>query len=70
MRLLGRKSELTGLLRAIRELPAKERGPAGKAANEVKTAVDALLTERGSALEAAELDERLRTDSVDVTLAR
>ena len=68
VRLLGRKSELTALLRSIRELPDEERGPAGKEANAVKQALDAQLSERSTALEAAELDEQLRTDSVDVTL--
>ena len=40
----------------------------GKGGNEVKRALEALLDERTAALEAGELDERLRTDSIDVTL--
>jgi phenylalanyl-tRNA synthetase alpha chain len=68
VRYLGRKSELTGMLRSIGELPPDQRGPVGKGANEVKVALEALLEERVAGLEAAELDERLRTDAVDVTL--
>ncbi len=68
VRFLGRKAELTTMLRSIGDLPAEERGPVGKGGNEVKRALEALLDERTAALEAGELDERLRTDSIDVTL--
>src|SRR5215212_12090378 len=59
VRYLGRKSELTATLRSIGELPPDQRGPVGKAANEVRVAVEELLTERTAELEASELDERL-----------
>src|SRR5688500_17485161 len=65
---LGRKSELTGVLRSIGELPPEERGPAGKEANQVRQALEGLLSERTSRLEAAELDRRLAEDRIDVTL--
>jgi phenylalanyl-tRNA synthetase alpha chain len=65
---LGRKSELTSILRGIAELPAQERGPVGKAANEARVALEAAISERGAELDAAELTQRLRSDRVDVTL--
>jgi phenylalanyl-tRNA synthetase alpha chain len=68
VRLLGRKSELTAALRSIGELPPEERGPVGKAANEVRQALEGLLAERTAELEAAELDRRLAADRIDVTL--
>ena len=68
VRYLGRKSELTGMLRSIGDLPPDQRGPVGKGANEVKHTLESLLEERVAGLEASELDERLRTDAVDVTL--
>jgi phenylalanyl-tRNA synthetase alpha chain len=68
VRYLGRKSELTAMLRSIGELPAEERGPAGKQANEVRRFVEAVLQQRTAELEAAELDRRLVEDRVDVTL--
>ena len=68
VRFLGRKSELTGMLRSIRELPPEQRGPVGKGANEVKQALEGRLAQRMRELEASELDERLRTDAIDVTL--
>src|SRR5437764_3235216 len=68
VRYLGRKSELTGVLRGIGELPPEERGPVGQAANSVRAAIEAQLAERTAALSAAELDERLERDRIDVTL--
>ena len=68
MRYLGRKAELTRTLRSIGELPPEERGPVGKAANEVKQALEALLEARTDELDAAELDTRLAQDRIDVTL--
>ncbi|MEA2375295.1 MAG: phenylalanyl-tRNA synthetase alpha chain [Thermoleophilaceae bacterium] len=68
VRYLGRKSELTGVLRSIRELPPEQRGPVGGAANAVRTALESLLEERTAGLDASELDQRLARDRVDVTL--
>jgi phenylalanyl-tRNA synthetase alpha chain len=65
---LGRKAELPNLLRGVAQLPPEERGAVGKRANEVRRALEALIEERGSALEAAELDARLAHDTVDMTL--
>jgi phenylalanyl-tRNA synthetase alpha chain len=68
VRLLGRKAELTTLLRSIKDLPPEQRGAVGKGGNQVKTALEAQLAARSDSLAAAELDERLRTDAIDVTL--
>jgi phenylalanyl-tRNA synthetase alpha chain len=65
---LGRKAELPNLLRGIAQLPPQERGAVGKRANEVRRVLEALIEERGAALESAELDVRLAADRVDMTL--
>jgi len=65
---LGRKAELTAILRGIADLPADERGPVGKAGNETRQALEAMIDCRRSALQGAELDERLGADEIDVTL--
>ena len=54
VRYLGRKAELTTILRGIAALPPEERGAVGKAGNEARTALEALLERRG-----AELAERV-----------
>src|SRR5690348_13689272 len=56
---LGRKGRLTTLLRTLGSLPAEERAQAGKAANDVKVALEAALEERQAAIEQAELEARL-----------
>jgi phenylalanyl-tRNA synthetase alpha chain len=68
VRYLGRKSELTSTLRSIGELPPDQRGPVGKAANEVRVALEQLLGQRTAELETSELDQRLAEDRIDVTL--
>jgi phenylalanyl-tRNA synthetase alpha chain len=68
VRYLGRKAELTQMLRSIKDLSPHQRGPVGKGGNEVKQALEAQLAERVDALDALELDVRLRSDAIDVTL--
>ncbi len=68
VRYLGRKSELTAALRSIGELPPEQRGPVGKAANQVRAALEGLLDSRTTELQDAELERRLVDDRVDVTL--
>ena len=68
VRFLGRKAELTTILRGIGELPPEQRGPVGKAGNEVRTELEALLEEARERHERAELDDRLAAERIDVTL--
>jgi phenylalanyl-tRNA synthetase alpha chain len=68
VRYLGRKSELTSILRSIADLPPEERGPVGGAANRVRTTLEELLAARAAELAGAELEERLVRDRIDVTL--
>src|SRR6476646_3738623 len=68
VRYLGRKAELTTVLRGIAELPQEERGPVGGAANRARKELEALLEERAEALDATELETKLVSDRIDVTL--
>jgi phenylalanyl-tRNA synthetase alpha chain len=68
VRYLGRKAELTTILRGIRDLPPEERGPVGKAANEARVTIEEVLDLRREALESGELEARLSEDRIDVTL--
>jgi phenylalanyl-tRNA synthetase alpha chain len=68
VRYLGRKAELTQALRSVGQLPPEERGPAGKAANEIKQVLEVTLERRIAELDASELDRRLAEDRIDVTL--
>jgi phenylalanyl-tRNA synthetase alpha chain len=68
VRHLGRKSELTSILRGIAELPPEERGKVGAAANRAQKELEALLARRAAELDASELEVRLAEDRIDVTL--
>jgi phenylalanyl-tRNA synthetase alpha chain len=68
VRFLGRKAELPNLLRGVRELPADERAAAGKAANEARAALEALIERRAAEIAGGEGDSALARERVDVTL--
>ena len=68
VRFLGRKAELTTILRGIGELPPEQRGPVGKTGNEVRQELEAILAEARERHERAELDSRLAAETIDVTL--
>ncbi len=68
VRHLGRKSELTQILRGIAELEPGERGPVGAAANAAREALEQQLAARRAELEGAEIESSLATESIDVTL--
>jgi phenylalanyl-tRNA synthetase alpha chain len=64
---LGKKGELTIVLRAIGALPAEDRPKVGAVANEVRGAIEAALAESRTRLGSAELAARLGAEAVDVT---
>jgi phenylalanyl-tRNA synthetase alpha chain len=68
VRYLGRKAELTSILRGIAELPQEERGAVGGAANRARKELEELLGQSAERVDASELEARLITDRVDVTL--
>ncbi|MEX0972595.1 MAG: phenylalanine--tRNA ligase subunit alpha [Solirubrobacterales bacterium] len=68
VRYLGRKAELTTILRGIGDLPAEERGLVGGGANRARKALEQLLEGRAGEVDAAELEVRLASDRIDVTL--
>ena len=68
VRYLGRKAELTSILRGIAELPQEERGAVGGAGNRARKELEALLEQSAERLDASELEAQLVTDRIDVTL--
>src|SRR6202163_1900032 len=68
VRYLGRKAELPRMLRGVADLQADQRGPVGQAANRARQALERLIDDRSAQLGGEELDARLRSDPVDVTL--
>ncbi len=67
--LLGKKGELTGLLKSLGSLPADERPAAGQRINAVKRIVADAVARRREELQAAALQDELAAQALDVTLA-
>lgn len=66
--LLGKKSELTSLLKGLGKLSAQDRPKMGEKINQVKSVIQTLLTERKDQLETIELEKRLLDEKIDVSL--
>lgn len=65
---LGKKGVLTAQLKTLGKLSAEERPQAGAKINEAKQQVEVVLREKKAALEGAALAEKLKSESIDVTL--
>jgi phenylalanyl-tRNA synthetase alpha chain len=65
---LGKKGELTLLLKTLGTLPAEERKSAGQDINRAKQGVQQALEARKASLKAAALEAKLASERIDVTL--
>ena len=65
---LGKKGELTAVLKQMSSLSPEERPAMGQLANEVRAALETAIEEQGKRLEAKALEERLAAEAVDVTV--
>ena len=65
---LGKKGELTNLLKMMGKLSAEERPAMGQLANEVRAALEQALETKGKELEAKALEDRLKAEALDVTV--
>lgn len=65
---LGKKGEITTALKRIGSLPAEERGPFGKRANEIKNILMEAFDEKAEAVRQHELGQALEAGEIDVTL--
>jgi phenylalanyl-tRNA synthetase alpha chain len=68
VRYLGKKGELTDLLKGLGKLPAEERPQAGQAINKAKQALNQRIEARRELLESEAVNARLQSEAVDVTL--
>ncbi len=65
---LGKKGELTALLKTLGSLPHEERKTAGQEINLAKQSLQQAIEARKSTLEKEQLEARLASESIDVTL--
>ena len=65
---LGKKGQLTAILKQMGRLSAEERPVVGQIANEVRQALEAAIAEKQEALREKELNDRLEAERIDVTM--
>ena len=68
VRYLGKKGELTAVLKQMGKLTAEERPAMGQLANEVRAALEGALDAAARKMEAAALSAKLKAETVDVTI--
>ena len=65
---LGKKGELTAILKQMGRLSAEERPAMGQLANQVRAELEEALDQRREALNARMLEMRLKAETLDVTM--
>ncbi len=65
---LGKKGELTALLKQMGSLSPEERPKMGQLVNDAKLKVEALITERKASLKEKATELKLKAETIDITL--
>ena len=65
---LGKKGELTAILRGMGALSAEERPVIGSLVNEVRDELEGLISEKEEAFKSIELEKKLQKEKIDITL--
>ena len=65
---LGKKGELTSVLRGMGALSAEERPVVGQLANDVREVIENAISESKGKIEEAELEAKLANEKIDVTM--
>lgn len=68
VRFLGKKGEITNLLRGMSRLGAEEKPRIGKIVNEARAEIENLIAEKNSELKNKALQNKLASEKIDVTL--
>lgn len=68
IKFLGKKGELTDILKGMGKLSKEERPEMGKVSNEVRSFIENILSEKKEALEREALNEKLKSEVIDVTM--
>lgn len=65
---LGRKGEMTAVLRGLKELSGEAKAETGKWANEIKSRLETALELKAQAIQKRELEQRLLNETIDISL--
>lgn len=66
---VGKSGEVTALLRGMKDIPADKRAEFGKMVNDLKVEISELFNQKEIALKEKELQEKFKSEAVDVTLS-
>ena len=65
---LGKQGELTSILRGMRDVSVEDRPKIGALVNDVRTAIEALVEEKEEKFNAEELNKKLESEKIDISL--
>ena len=65
---LGKKGELTGVLKSMKDVAPEERPKIGQMVNEARAKIEGRLEEKKAAFEKALRAEKMKAEVIDVTL--
>ncbi|NDL67093.1 phenylalanine--tRNA ligase subunit alpha [Anaerotalea alkaliphila] len=65
---LGKKGEMTNVLKGMKDVSPEDRPLVGKLVNDVREAIEGALEERKGMLGKAQMEQRLASESIDVTM--
>ncbi len=68
VKFLGKKGELTAILKQMGKLSAEERPVMGQLANEVRATLETMISEKSAALQEAAKAAKIAAESIDVTM--
>ena len=66
--ILGKKGELTQVLKSMKDVAPEDRPKVGQLVNEARKTIEERLDEKREIFEKAILDEKLKSETIDVTL--
>lgn len=67
-KVLGKKSELTEILRGMGQIAAEQRPVVGELVNKVRTEIEEVIDSKEKEFEEAELKRKLEAEKIDITL--
>lgn len=65
---LGKKGELTAILKQMGKLSAEERPVIGQLANKVRADIEQAITEKAAVLKSEAQEQKIKSESIDITL--
>ena len=68
VRFLGKKGELTALLKGMKDVAAEERPAIGQLINDVRAEIETIIDKQKEVIEQAALAHKLEAETIDVTL--